>query len=248
MPNIIIGKDGAYQNGFFSPGGVPSANLLSYFPLDSNGNDQEGTLTLQNNSGVTFVNDPTRGSVAEFQRSNDDYLDYGSNTIFDNAQKLSISVWVNAASIQGGTGAQGHGASALPENSIFAMAKAGQDDKVGLALNDTDGVAFYVDWGTSGAGTATLQVSNVISLSTWHHIAAVFDGSLANDQWKVYVDGTLEGTKTDASANNVITQNIATRIGGNATTGNQAFDGKMDDLRLYTGALTQSEVTSLANS
>lgn len=240
MPNIIIGKD-------FSPSAIPSTNLLSYFPLDANGNDQEGTLTLQNSSGVTFVNDPTRGNVAEFQRSNGDSLDYGSNTIFDNAQKLSISVWVNASSIQGGTGGRGHGAGGSPENSIFAMAQSGSDDKIGLALNNTDGVAFYVDFGTSSEN-ATLQVNSVVTLNTWYHIAAVFDGSLANDQWKVYVDGTLEGTKTDASANNVITNNIATRIGGNAASGNQAFDGKIDDLRLYTGALTQSEVTTLSNN
>jgi len=70
---------------------------------------------------------------------------------------------------------------------------------------------------------------------TWYHIASTFDGT----SFKIYVNGNLEnvvnhpGTHDDASG----------LLIGCRTNQRNYFDGKIDDVRLYSKALTQQEIS-----
>lgn len=77
------------------------------------------------------------------------------------------------------------------------------------------------------------------SLSVWHHVAMTF----ASGTVEIYVDGALVQSRSGFSA--IVFDSAPIRIGCRADD-NNAFDGWVDEVRLYSRALSQSEITSLA--
>ncbi|WP_242202125.1 LamG-like jellyroll fold domain-containing protein [Aestuariivivens insulae] len=106
-------------------------------------------------------------------------------------------------------------------------------------------------------GTSSLKTSDTgLNDGTWHHIAVTFDPNdgdkLAN--CKIYVDGALSTNEADAgtsynSETVVINTDITTNFLKVASTvySTYAFDGALDDVRMYSNALTAGEVTSVYN-
>ncbi|MBA4387989.1 MAG: hypothetical protein C0404_08405 [Verrucomicrobia bacterium] len=78
---------------------------------------------------------------------------------------------------------------------------------------------------------------NMGGLSTgWHHLAAVGSGATT----KFYVDGALVGTSDRKGGTDVYCV-------GNYQGGGQRFADRLDDVRVYVGALTAQEIVALAN-
>jgi hypothetical protein len=78
------------------------------------------------------------------------------------------------------------------------------------------------------------------SLNEWVHMALVYDGNDAGNWSYAYANGEQVGSQL-AELNTVDTRSF--RIGIWSTT---TFDGLIDDLRLYSRALSQEEVASIA--
>ena len=99
-----------------------------------------------------------------------------------------------------------------------------------LIERDTSGNArFYVD--------GNYKLDYAISNSVWTHITVVLNTS---DLWTFYVDGVARGTyQDDATHTN---QGDSIIYLGNGYNG--YFDGSIDDTRIYTRALSTSEVVS----
>jgi hypothetical protein len=84
------------------------------------------------------------------------------------------------------------------------------------------------------------QQSN-LSTGTWHHIAVVFD---ANFQAHFYLDGVLEGTVFGSSPANP--PNPGWFIAVLDLTGiMEFFDGKIDDVQVYSGSATAADILFL---
>ncbi|HPS55210.1 MAG TPA: LamG domain-containing protein [Sedimentisphaerales bacterium] len=83
--------------------------------------------------------------------------------------------------------------------------------------------------------------------SSWHHVAAVYNGSYV----KLYVDGLLD--KQSAASGVIKTNNDNLSIGNNEHlllehgVTSRSVQGLMDDVRVYNRALTASEISIIAN-
>jgi hypothetical protein len=77
------------------------------------------------------------------------------------------------------------------------------------------------------------------SVTGWTHIAVVYE----NRQPKLYINGTLVRTGITSYVNPVRAE---TSTLGSGSYG--SFDGKLDDVRIYNGALTASEITTLLSN
>jgi hypothetical protein len=126
--------------------------------------------------------------------------------------------------------------------------------------------ASIITWGPSGTGTkwtirthggpASLRVEcgqgsiyGTIDLANgeWHHVAVVLadDGSPNADEIKLYVDGVLDKT------GGVTPRAVNTSTGGDLQIGydlnntGRTFQGSMDDVRVYTRALSGQEIANL---
>ena len=77
------------------------------------------------------------------------------------------------------------------------------------------------------------------TLSGWTHVAVVYE----NKQPKLYINGTLVRTGLTSSMNSVRAKTWALGTGYYG-----AFDGKLDDVRVYGGALSTSDIATLVGN
>jgi hypothetical protein len=75
---------------------------------------------------------------------------------------------------------------------------------------------------------------------SWHHVAAVRDASA--DEIRIYVDGQEENATTATYANGFDSPTAALNIGWLNLSGQFRFDGIVDEVALYDGALSADEV------
>ena len=88
----------------------------------------------------------------------------------------------------------------------------------------------------------SFDYSTIISANVWFHAATVFDGSLANNsRLKIYINGRLITTTSTAAVPATLPTNTANFILG-LYGANQAWNGLLDDMRLYNRALTAKEI------
>ena len=97
--------------------------------------------------------------------------------------------------------------------------------------------AFWVD---NGGGFRVINGATTIPLNTWTHLAGVWNGSVLT----VYINGVLDGTATVAGgAFNATTNPV--RIGASLTS--DSWDGKLDDVRIWSTARTVTEISTSMN-
>lgn len=108
----------------------------------------------------------------------------------------------------------------------------------GMWIGTADGALHYDSYNTAGTRYTNDVTGIFTSADTWVHIVWVKNGS----EYDIYKDGVLVVDGDSAPAN--------LYIGGtdyNIGRVDNYIDGKLDDVRIYDRALTQSEVTNLAN-
>ncbi len=87
------------------------------------------------------------------------------------------------------------------------------------------------------------QAPNVVgatdlTLNTWHHVAATWDGSYI----RIYVDGEEDGEVASSAILPSDLSSSGTTIGAWISHGNGYFTGKTDEVAIYNRALTEAEI------
>lgn len=102
--------------------------------------------------------------------------------------------------------------------------------------------SIILDTMTDGEQGLAFSDSRSFDPSTWYHVAFTFDG----DKTQVYVNGSWENTLTWSG---VHWQRYTPGLYFGASSGGaNAFDGKLDDIRIYDYALSAAAVADLANN
>jgi len=87
----------------------------------------------------------------------------------------------------------------------------------------------------NGACCTFVSSTSALPANTWTHVAATYDGT----RIRFYVGGVLVASQAVTGSYQVNTSPLW--IGGNAVYG-EHFKGKLDDIRVYSRALTPAEV------
>jgi uncharacterized protein DUF4082/concanavalin A-like lectin/glucanase superfamily protein/Big-like domain-containing protein/galactose oxidase-like protein/Kelch motif protein len=98
--------------------------------------------------------------------------------------------------------------------------------------------AVYVN---TGSGDVAAAGSSQLPLDTWTHLAGTYDGSTV----RLYVNAGLVSSR--AVSGNILTSSGALRLGGNSIWG-EYFQGLIDEVRVYKGVLSQTEIQSDMNT
>lgn len=209
-------------------------------------NSQDGKITdnspLHANvlpRGVTITNDPLRQNVAKFDvNTKTDLIRIPFREEF-NIKQVTIAAWVRTNSqmdnhkrILDRVDDKWNGYS-LWIGGMWAVTPP--IDTIGKPWVMVAGTAFYAD--------------ERVNDGQWHHIAATYDGS----NLKLFIDGKLVKAK---AATNPIAQhnqditigNINDKLGGDVQGKFGAYDGLLDDLRLYNRALSDKDILNLFQS
>lgn len=129
----------------------------------------------------------------------------------------------------------------------FWMYWNGVDDSMPIGWNNYD---VWFSGGRFGFNTNNSDVYGVSAAGLangWHYVSAVFtNGSLAANS--LYIDGTLQTlTQTGAPliANAVVSNTL--KVSGFAANTAHKFNGRMDEVKVFNGALNQAQITTLYN-
>lgn len=217
--------------------------LVAYYPFNGNANDESGN----NNHGTKF------GSIV-YQADRNGRIE--SSTFFNGSSfievsslnqlqynPISYSVWINPTSLVTISTPLGYAAS------IVGRDLCGQGIQSQLVIwNLSPSVNQQFTFYTGGSG---FNFNYSPELNKWNHLVLIWD---QNDTLKLYVNGKLLQSKYFSSIGFTSSGIAPFRIGAGAgdctnnTVGRYFWNGFIDDIRIYNRAITESEITYLANN
>jgi hypothetical protein len=122
------------------------------------------------------------------------------------------------------------------------------DDRfIRISVNLVEAITFEI-WpdGTSGGCSATTSDATFQTDNSWQHIVGVYNNQ--TNQTKIFYNGNLK-TTTDCSFSSINTtawdDNEQFRIGGDASSLSQDWNGSIDELVVWNRSLTDSEASNL---
>lgn len=193
------------------------------FTTDSSGNGR--TLT---NSGATQPNDATRGYVAHFDGINDSM--YRSAMDLDGLSAWTMAAWISADTTQSSATPRVFGSGQYAKGGVILGLLASNAAWGYWIFNDNSAVSSY----ETANGGATLLGQG------WLHVAITFESGTAT----TYFNGTFIQSRAATYYDNTL--NIFTLGNNSQLQAGKWYGGLIDDLRVYSRALTQDEITWLS--
>jgi hypothetical protein len=168
------------------------------------------------------------GGALELSGNTRDFADGGDAEAFDFRDALAVSAWVKVRQFnQPAQVLLGKGKNA------WALRRHGDDGSLEFALTGPQLT------GPKKGRPPVVRSNRRVDDGQWHHVVAQYDGKQAS----VYLDGVLEGS---VKAGGPIAQNTeAVWLGENASARGRAFNGWLDDVRLYGRSLKAEEIQDL---
>ncbi len=225
-----------------SPDSALSQSLRGYWKLDT-GSGTSPVDSSGNGNDLSFTGSPswTTGNIGPYAldfSGSGQYLsvtDPSSGVLdFNSTADRTITGWFNRD-----TFANDHTIIAK-RNSQSTNTDAGYIVWIDDA---TDTINFTVgDGGGTASDQYTIASDTSFTEAGWHHFAAVWDESYGAF---LYTDGKLEGSNTTSTSSiGSLSNSVAFAIGAESD-GDNPFDGKIDDVRIYGYALSADEISKL---
>jgi len=207
----------------FSPG-----SLVGFWKLDdgagvaaadSSGNNLHGTIT-----GNPVWVDGLAGKALRFD-GDGDYVNLGNDSRFNLTSQITVVAWIKVDAFDRQWQAiitKGDGSWRLQRN--------GTKSSIEFACTGA-----FVPNALVGSLFGTVNVND----GRWHHIAGTFDGS----RICLFVDGRIDVAAETDGAVKINDYNVL--IGANAEKPDRNFKGSVDDVRVYSYAMSVEEVNKL---
>ncbi|MFC5530541.1 DUF5695 domain-containing protein [Cohnella yongneupensis] len=189
---------------------------------DSSGNGKTGTL----NGGATFAAGQSGNAVA--LNGTNGYVSMPSG-IANGATSVTISTWVKANSLSNWT-------------RIFDIGSGTSSYMFLTPQPGGAGLRFAI---TNSGNGAEQRISSTTAFPTgvWKHVAVTLSGSTGT----LYVDGVQVATNASMTLNpSSLGATTQSWLGRSQFSGDPYFNGQIDDFRIYSRALSASEISALA--
>ncbi len=205
---------------------------LSARAVDSSGNETStSTIVVDVQNTTPPVNALPGSQHLVFDGSND-RVDLGNIDIPGN--QMTLEAWVNSSDLSN---------CAARDCRIIAKATGVNDQDhywMVSTIQDGGNTALRFRLKTNG-NTSTLVSSSNVPENSWVHIAATYDGSAM----RLYQDGNLVGTTSKSGS--ITTASTVPAWLGDSPVGNRPWQGAIDDVRIWTVARSQAEISQAMN-
>jgi hypothetical protein len=234
------------MNASHPAGGSPVGSAIGHWKFD------EGNGTTANNSGsqgstvngtlVTMASPATSTSgwsqSGKFNRAlnfdgTNDTVSIASESTFDFEynQSFSISSWIKSSA-----------SGALPYMIFAKMADGAPYTGYSFYMSATGQLGFQVvnTWNSSAVDVVT---SKTINDGSWHHVGVVYAGTGTAAGVYLYIDGKLYANTINV--NNTVSASILNNITPYIGSRNNTvyyFNGTIDEVKVYNGALSQEQI------
>lgn len=227
VPNGLVG--------YWSFGGE-YMNWNNNRALDASPLGNDGTIT--NMSTSTSAVQGILGQSLKFDGV-DDYVNVvdpaNGSLDFDITSPLSISAWVNRATLGSSVGIV---VKRMAVTSGYDFSIVGSNDHVQFSIGDNFGSNFRISNETAN------PISNP---NQWYHVVVTYNGNSASSGINIYVDGVKQSL-TNAFDNYGGGSTLSSdpfAIGARASGTERQFNGRIDEVRVYNRVLSDSEVLQL---
>jgi WD40 repeat protein/tetratricopeptide (TPR) repeat protein len=189
--------------------------------IDSSGNGLTGTII----GNVGIILDPERGHVLVLD--GDGFIDCGNDPAFDITGAITVTAWIKARIDK-------------PYSAIITKG----DSAWRLHMYSASDMARFECSGVERRGDSIRRWAGVtgqtdVNDGVWHHVAGVYDGN----EFRLYVDGKLDISKS--AWGNGDKNNSPVYIGENSEVLGREWNGLIDDVRIYSYALSAEEIKGL---
>ena len=171
----------------------------------------------------------------EFDSASSQYIDFGNNVFFNTNNAFSFSAWINLDAY-------------TTNYPYIANLKTNVTDGFAIFLSNT-GAYTGINIGSTDSsitkGKTTGDISSTF-LTSWNHIAVIYNGSGANtlSNYSIYVNGSPVTLTTTGAFSTITNVNNLGRLGS----GSFYFDGKLDEVAIWNTALSSDAVTEIYNA
>ncbi len=202
--------------------------LVAYFPMnegqgttvaDTSGNRHNGTISGTNTQWIDSV--PGQGKAIEFLGSSKHCVNVGTWNPSGTSGEFAVSLWMRWS------GSNGYSQGIITKRS-------GSDWQI-LINRSNESLTI------NGSGASPWFGSQVPPLREWQHVVFMFDGDTTTTMW---INGQLAGSSTLFVPPRGTDAPIV--IGAIDSSGNQPFNGALDDVRFYNRTLTREEIAEAA--
>ena len=222
------------------------AILVTHYTFEGNGNDVVGTRNLTITDGTVVANNLVTGGIF----SNNTPSGTGQSLLFDGATTRAIYD-VLAGDSLGGTftislyvnyNVQSNASETVQPKSFFGTRGPVE---YGTDIKFIGGNLIHADLGNGVNNwvTASADASFTSQINTWYNVAYV----VTPTAYTIYVDGNQVGTSPISGSTTtpiLFDENHDIAIGnsGVGAANTEFMSGWIDDVRIYSSALTQSEI------
>ena len=217
---------------------VSTNNLIAHWKLDeisgTTADDSAGSNdgTLMNNPTPTWTTGHD-GNALSFDGVDDNVFANSFSGLSN--FKGSVSMWIYPESM--GEGNKGV---------IFNMDNSATSGRYGkLVFANTNALKWDV-W--EGANFLTRTTSNnILTMNNWNHLVYTFTGT-GYSNMKIYINGAEVSYVAGSGTGSPILNNDEFYFGSFNSAGLDAFDGLIDDVRIYNYALSSTEISNIYNA
>jgi hypothetical protein len=204
-----------------------SVALVAHYEFAGNAQDSSGFNNHGTVFGATPGTDRSNAPSQSYVFDGNDYIEIpNSQSLSFGYSDLTVSAWIKTTD-SGGRYIYSDDADLL---------------RPGFELSHLGGATYFEFSDGNGQWPATSEGLNPVNDGRWHHVVLSFSRSGAA---RIYVDGKLDVERSPVPPGlESISNERPSRIGANLS-GDWAFIGSIDEVRLYRRALTETEVEQL---
>jgi hypothetical protein len=216
--------------------------LVAYYPFNGNANDESGNGNNGAVNGATLTTDRF-GNIGKAYNFNgiSNYIRINNSSSLNNVS-ITISGWFNTNNLAANDNLDVKGIIGKWWQSP-SVCNGNYNAYLVCLTKPLSQSSTFVGGATSFYEGNVFYASNAISTNSWYHFVFVHNSAVGGS---LYINGNL--VRSNSSKGIICNSLNSLNIGADINNGNlyRFFNGKIDDIRIYNRALSQSEVTYLA--
>jgi len=203
------------------------SSLQAWYSFDQDNTSLVPDASGHANQGVLIGNfGRRRGVIAKaLEFRGRDYMDAGPQPGISTQMTLSAFLWVDHA------------------GDPMWIASKGMESRSfwGIQLLENGTLRFSATWRDSFTRQGKWESTRRVTANQWTHIAVSYDGARV----VFYIDGQADPVNAQFAFNQGTVRDEALLLGANYPGAEAYFDGLIDEVRLYSRALSQNEIQDL---